>query len=634
MGGKSYVDELVSLNSVVTTATYNPVTGVGFLGLEGATGPRFICGDTDPSGAGGVAANLGTVYLRKLAGNVQVWQKTAALDTDWTQMGSISGGALSPTAISTIGTAAFQWTMADAQATAVSMGAAGALDMLVFDTTNGTEQLIVNAANGLRLNTNSELRFGTAGTLVNITGDGTDARVTGTGQFLFNNDVILGFGTSKAFATYFASGTNRMVGLGLDLIAGDHAATGSTAVYFKTGYVIGNTAAVQAPTGSYTFETGASDINNAGGTGSNTGGFFFVIGSASATLGTSGSTGGWTFTGATSVSGSSGNFAVTTGPAAAGTSGSIVLTTAAGSTRGVLDLNVGVVDLSTEATAFRIVDNNALAFVLGQSTNDYFKIDTTNDAEVMSFGNTMTNPAYLFAGAGRIQTDGIDHAERLVIVEDFRLRPQINASVANADANKNWELLGTNVVDACSTFDVGGGLRLTTTGAGNDQAIVWPHQDANQGIVNNTQWSTADRVKMKINVKVVNVLTVRLAFGWKLTTNLAQATDADECFVGFDTAAEYGAAGQTKFVLVTNVAGAGAVDQDTGVVVAAGSYRFVLDEQSNRTVNCYINGVLKASSAALTTPLTTLKPFAAIQTLAAAPESFCVQRLTLSKNYI
>jgi hypothetical protein len=55
--------------------------------ISGSTGndPEVLAGTVDPSAGGGVAAKEGSIYLRYGAGAGQIWYKTAAADTGWTQ---------------------------------------------------------------------------------------------------------------------------------------------------------------------------------------------------------------------------------------------------------------------------------------------------------------------------------------------------------------------------------------------------------------------------------------------------------------------------------------------------------------------------------------------------------------------
>jgi len=55
-----------------------------------------------------------------------------------------------------------------------------------------------------------------------------------------------------------------------------------------------------------------------------------------------------------------------------------------------------------DTTDVVIDDNTASAYRVRESTNNYINIDTTDDSEVMSFGNTVTNPNFNFLGSGDV----------------------------------------------------------------------------------------------------------------------------------------------------------------------------------------------------------------------------------------
>jgi len=161
--------------------------------IASVDGPTFGTIAVDPSAGAGVAANLGSVRMRRDAGNVQLWQKTDVLDTDWTQLGNLAG-AVTLTGITTTATADFDWDIDPASATAWSIDAGG-VSQLAIDTATNT--VIVNAAGGLRINDTFALRFGTPGTDILITSDGTDAVLTGTGDFVVGDAVNFAIGTGK-----------------------------------------------------------------------------------------------------------------------------------------------------------------------------------------------------------------------------------------------------------------------------------------------------------------------------------------------------------------------------------------------------------------------------------------------------
>jgi hypothetical protein len=55
---------------------------------------------------------------------------------------------------------------------------------------------------------------------------------------------------------------------------------------------------------------------------------------------------------------------------------------------------------------FKIKDDNSTAFLVEQGTDDYMVFDTTNDAETISFGNATLNQSYNFLGSGTLDIAG------------------------------------------------------------------------------------------------------------------------------------------------------------------------------------------------------------------------------------
>ena len=76
-------------------------------------------------------------------------------------------------------------------------------------------------------------------------------------------------------------------------------------------------------------------------------------------------------------------------------------------------------------------------------------------------------------------------ARRVYLDEWFLQRPGLNANIDQVSTvevqralNRNWEALGTNMTTALCTFaGTSGGVKATTAGADQDQAIITPHLD-------------------------------------------------------------------------------------------------------------------------------------------------------------
>ena len=529
-----------------------------------STGPRVYAGTGSPNGT--VTAPASSLWLR--TDSVQFWQNTDGA-TAWQQLGAISSGGLSPTSIDTTATADFDWDVADNSATAVSWDAAGASGILGINSTNGGEHAFVSQ--GLRVLDNAALQFGTPGTDVVFTANGSDVVVTSAGDLVFADDVEVQWGTGKDVQTEYVSASNRLdLAQGLAVTAAG-ATAATAAVNVATGARTTTDAAVGNGSGALTFSTGLTDVTDAGGTGGASGAITVTTGAANSTAG---------------ASGASGAISLVTGNSADGASGNIVLTTGtAGTTRGTVDVNAATVDFVTQATDFEVIDNSAAALTISQGTRDFLSVVTTNAGEYLAAG------AQSAGGDTPVVTNGADFFNRLVLVEDFAQRPLLNASIGVA-ANINFELAGTNAADANATFAAGGGISLATAAANNDQMIVRPHQDTNQTMWNAASlWNSDDSIIYKVLVRPITVASVRYVVGVKPDpSDLSDGGDADQMIVRFDTS---GTTSAVNWVLITSNNGAD-TPVDTGVAVTtATNYRIVLAvAPTTRQVSCYINGVL------------------------------------------
>ena len=64
-----------------------------------------------------------------------------------------------------------------------------------------------------------------------------------------------------------------------------------------------------------------------------------------------------------------------------------------------LVLTTGTVDISAQATEFKLLDNSATAFTISEGSNNYITLDTTNSAELVKFGKQVE-----FSGAYTVPT--------------------------------------------------------------------------------------------------------------------------------------------------------------------------------------------------------------------------------------
>lgn len=182
-----------------------------------------------------------------------------------------------------------------------------------------------------------------------------------------------------------------------------------------------------------------------------------------------------------------------------------------------------------------------------------------------------------------------------------RGKPSLNADIQNAAegtrmiADPDFEILGTNSTSALSTFYAEGGILLTTAGADHDQMIVLPHLDANQSAWTQVTWGTDQEAQWECELKShATITTVVYWAGLKLTNTSVTATDNEQAFFRFQPSVS------ANWQAIYSIGG---VDTavDTGVVVAASTtYHLRVQIDSSRIAKFYINGVLVATSTALT----------------------------------
>ena len=102
-------------------------------------------------------------------------------------------------------------------------------------------------------------------------------------------------------------------------------------------------------------------------------------------------------------------------------------------------------------------------------------------------------------------------------------------------ANRNFEVLGTNMTSELCTFNTSGGITMTTAGGANDQAILAPHLDTNQTSWTSTLFGTHNELEFQTSVSIDSISNSTFWVGLKLTNTPVIATDADQAFFVFDT---------------------------------------------------------------------------------------------------
>tara|TARA_R110002095_G_scaffold52696_2_gene45867 strand:- start:184 stop:1101 length:918 start_codon:yes stop_codon:yes gene_type:complete len=266
--------------------------------------------------------------------------------------------------------------------------------------------------------------------------------------------------------------------------------------------------------------------------------------------------------------------------------------------------------------------------------------------------------------------DAARDTRRYFLYEPFLQRPALNAVIntafSNADAtnaantairlaekvaNRNFEVLGTNMTTALCTFNAtSAGIVLTTATADQDQAIVAPHLDTNQTAWQVTKWGTENQVEWECSINTNAIDNQKLWAGLKLTNDQLVATDADQAYFKFQTDATNSEA-FTDFTVWHFIYSVGGTDYISAlpITVAANTiYHLRISIDSDRKASIFVNGVQynvtstsgSTGGTAVTTGTTKslaltddvdLIPYIGIEAGAAAAEAVDVQYQSISR---
>jgi len=295
-------------------------------------------------------------------------------------------------------------------------------------------------------------------------------------------------------------------------------------------------------------------------------------------------------------------------------------------------------------TANFSLGSDTSAFKVGKSGNtELLKVDTQNEKVVVNGDLEMTG-----TGSFRKST------QRIELEEYFKKLPAVNLTMVidpDADdatllanyvrANKDFEVLGTDVANATIRFDTGsyGGMGLITHNSANDQVIVLPHADANQTMWNSSSWLTQKQVVWEGAIQTGDsIADASFWAGIKKTNDAAYATDDDQAYFLYSK-------DDTQGALTTNanlhfIYSVGGTDYitDLGLAVAADTvYRLRIEIDINRQVSVFVNdaqyglvtsatagGATQSDSTTKSLALTSgvpLFPFVGIETLTTASKS-------------
>ena len=206
----------------------------------------------------------------------------------------------------------------------------------------------------------------------------------------------------------------------------------------------------------------------------------------------------------------------------------------------------------------------------------------------------------------RTKASGLKDTRRYYLEEYFVQLPKLNAvNIIDPDAddasalalhvlaNKNFEVLGTNMTSALSTRNAtAAGITITTAGADQDQSILAPHLDSNQTAWTGTLWGTENQVSWECSINTNAIDNQKLWAGLKLTNDQLVATDPNQAFFKFQTDATNSEAfdDYTLLHFVHSIGGTDYISALPITVAANTNYHLKIEFDSARKMSIFVNG--------------------------------------------
>ena len=195
---------------------------------------------------------------------------------------------------------------------------------------------------------------------------------------------------------------------------------------------------------------------------------------------------------------------------------------------------------------------------------------------------------------------------RYYLEEWFTQLPKLNAvNIIDPDANdaaalalhvlanKNFEVLGTNMTSALSTRNAtAAGITLTTATADQDQAILLPHLDANQTGWSGTKWGTENQTVWECSINTNAIDNQKLWAGLKLTNDQLLVTDDDKAYFKFQTDATNSEAFTdfTNWHFIHSIGGTDFISVLPITVAANTIYHLKIEIDSARKLSIFVDG--------------------------------------------
>lgn len=308
-----------------------------------------------------------------------------------------------------------------------------------------------------------------------------------------------------------------------------------------------------------------------------------------------------------------------------------------------LEMQPGTIEFTGALTADRIVnfplvaDNQGQTWRLKNSTSAPFKLTvkvTSQTGFVLERGELVNAVCSSTPDLIRSDANKIPRRYELKWVAGQHGKPGLNTLLTNSVANyaitdRDFEVLGTNMTSALCTYNAEGGIKLTTAGADNDQGILVPHLLTNGSPWTAITWGTDQETEWEAHLKSgSSIASTILWAGLKLTNTPTAATDNDSVYVRYQNAVNSGK--WQALYSINNVDTA----VDAGITVAADTeYHVKIKIDASRIARVSINGLVVATSTALTDATDFIPYVGVMASGAAAAKSLLVFGQAISRKY-
>ncbi len=146
----------------------------------------------------------------------------------------------------------------------------------------------------------------------------------------------------------------------------------------------------------------------------------------------------------------------------------------------------------------------------------------------------------------------------------------------------------------CTFAGTSGGVKATTAGADQDQAIITPHLDTAATAWAGCLWGTENSVHWETSIQLPAIDNQNVWAGLKLTNAPELATDADQAYFQFLTDADNSGQAFTDFTklhFVHSINGTDFISQLPITVAADTIYHLKIEIDSDRKAAIFVNGI-------------------------------------------